>query len=317
MTGRGASASVEPSEPGRAASGSVQGPGLPWLPWVLFGATAVTTTLAWGPAFSVVLLSILGAHELGHYFVARRVGVPASPPYFIPLPPFGGLPGTLGAVIGIGADRADRDQLTKVAVAGPIAGFVVAVPAFVLALRLPADLVEMSGDVMIFGRSVLTGWLEASGSPPAPEGFDREAHPAFFAAWVGLFVTGLNLLPMGQLDGGHLMYAVSPRYASRVSKAVFIALLGLGGIGAAGMLPLAFASPEADELVRATRPLRQWGSPVFLVWALLVRFIGLRHPPIRDERRPLSRLGHGLAIVAMVMLVLVFVPNGLRADRFP
>lgn len=290
----------------------------PWLPWALFAATAVTTTWAWGPAFAATLLAILGAHEMGHFFVARRVGVPATPPYFIPLPPVGGLPGTLGAVIGIGADRADRDRLAAVAVAGPIAGFVVALPLFVVGLLLPAELMELSGDVLIFGRSVLTGALEGALSEPAPPGFDREAHPVFFAAWVGLFVTGLNLLPIGQLDGGHLMHAWSPRHAHAVSRVFHRALLVAGGLGVLGLLPLATSAAGwgGAEWVEVTRPLRASFSPVFLVWALLVGLIGLRHPPIRDEARPLSRRGQVLVATGALLLALVFVPNGIWADRY-
>ena len=300
------------------AEALVPGRTRPWLPWALFAATAVTTTWAWGPAFAATLLAILGAHEMGHYFVARRVGVPATPPYFIPLPPIGGLPGTLGAVIGIGADQADRDRLAAVAVAGPIAGFVVALPLFVVGLLLPAELMALSGDVLFFGRSLLTGALEGALSEPAPPGFDRAAHPVFFAAWVGLFVTGLNLLPIGQLDGGHLMHALSPRHAHAVSRVCHRALLLAGGLGALGLLPFAASAAGwgGAEWVETTRPLRAWFSPVFLVWALLVGLIGLRHPPIRDEARPLSRSGRLLVAIGALLLALVFVPNGIWADRY-
>lgn len=289
----------------------------PWLPWALFAATAFTTTWAWGPAFAATLLAILGAHEMGHFWVARRVGVPATPPYFIPLPPVAGLPGTLGAVIGIGADRADRDALAAVAVAGPVAGFVVALPLFVLGLLLPSPLMELSGDVMFFGRSLLTGALEAALTEPPPPGFDRAAHPVFFAAWVGLFVTGLNLLPMGQLDGGHLMYAWSPRHAHAVSRVCHGLLLGAGALGLVGVLPLALSGAGwgGAELVETTRPLRALFSPVFVVWALLAGMIGLRHPPIRAPERPLSARGRRRVVAGALLLALVFVPNGIWADR--
>lgn len=318
----GADALSQPSSPRRRGPDEGAGArrvGRPGLPWLLFGLTALTTTWALGLAGAATLLGILGAHEMGHYWVARRAGVPASPPHFIPLPPVGGLPGTLGAVIGIGADRANRDQLARIAVAGPLAGFVVAVPAFAWALSQPSETIEMSGDVLLFGRSLLSGFLEDQLSAPLPPGMDHVANPVYFAAWLGLFITGLNLLPMGQLDGGHLMYAVSPKYAPVVSRAVFTALLVLGAIGACGTLVFALSptAAESGAWVEATRPLRQWAWPGFLIWAFLARIFGLRHPPIRDEQRPLSRSGRGLAALGLALLVIVFVPNGVWAERFP
>jgi len=272
-----------------------------------------------GPAFSATLLAILGAHEMGHYAVARRLGVPASPPYFIPLPPVGGLPGTLGAIIAIGADRADRTRLAAVAAAGPIAGFVVALPLFVFGASLETEVVELSGDVLIFGNSLLTAGVEALVAEELPAGHDRIAHPVYFAAWVGLFITGLNLLPMGQLDGGHLLYALIPGQAHRISRICQVILLVVGALGFVGMAPMLAESfgLEAGVWFDRLRPLRQAFAPVFLVWGLLAGVFGLRHPPIRDERQPPARSAWILAGVCGVLLVLVAVPNGIWLDRRP
>ncbi len=269
--------------------------------------------MAFGVGFSVALLSILGAHEMGHFLTARAVGVPASPPYFIPLPPVGGLPGTLGAVIAMGADRADRSQLALVGAAGPLAGFVVAVPMMALALVQQDALLEMSGDELIFGRSLITGFLEGYFSDPPPPGFDYEASPMFLGAWMGLFMTALNLFPMGQLDGGHLMHALTPRLSRRIGLACLGLALAWGGLG----ILVQVSGGLADSGVRlgaweeAAVRLRPFVSPVFFFWGVLASFFGIRHPPIRNERGSLSMSARIAIALCAVVLALTLVPNGI------
>ncbi|MCC7384578.1 MAG: site-2 protease family protein [Deltaproteobacteria bacterium] len=224
------------------------------LPLGLFGLTLYSTSLAGGAAFSLTLMSILVAHEMGHYLVARYHGVEASLPHFIPLPPIFPL-GTLGAVIGMRTDQATRNQLMDIGAAGPIAGFLVAVPAMVIGIQhsdllplqrtflenhfMPSMLVTFSslilptseGPLMFFGDSLLSAGLVRLLRPDVREGWDLAVGPVFFGAWAGFLVTAINLLPMGQLDGGHILHAWNPQTSERHGRLVHRILKGVGGVG--------------------------------------------------------------------------------------
>jgi len=175
--------------------------------------------------YSATILAILGCHELGHYFACRYYDVDASLPFFIPVPFL--LTGTMGAFIRIREPIPSKRMLFDIGIAGPIAGFVVAVPALFIGLsmshvvRLPADasnLLEL-GEPMLFKFASWLLW----GSQP--DGYSLNMHPMAFAAWFGMLATALNLFPIGQLDGGHISYAV---LGSR-STYVTIAMIGVGG----------------------------------------------------------------------------------------
>jgi membrane-associated protease RseP (regulator of RpoE activity) len=243
--------------------------------------------LAAGVQFSVTLLAILATHEFGHYFTARYYGGAVSLPYFIPLPPpF--IFGTLGAIIVMRSPARDRNALFDIAVAGPLAGLVVAIPALLLGLQwsrvglaLPAG-----AGVTIFGDSLLMRLSEWIVFGRLPGGMDVFVHPVALAGWVGLYVTALNLFPVGQLDGGRIAYALfGPRHRL-ISIATIVGLL---------LLATLFWSPS-------------W---IFFV-TLILLLMGIHHAPPLDDLTPLSRRRYALGLFCLVLLVLLVPPVPIR-----
>jgi len=235
-----------------------------------------------GLPFSLTLMLILLAHELGHYLFCVRYGVSATLPFFIPFPT---LIGTLGAFIRIRSPLRSRAVLFDIGIAGPIAGFVVALAVLIFSLglsrvapigALPPDI--QLGYPLIFHlvrkSLVAMGYAHGLASVPLSRLY---LHPVAIAAWVGMFATSLNLLPGGQLDGGHIVFAVSPRAHKTVSRLTILALI-----------PLAFFF---------------WTG--WLVWAVLLRLSGMRHPsvPVWPE---ITTGRRWLAVCALLMLVLTF-----------
>ncbi len=271
--------------------------GNPLVNLVLFLATCVSTVWAgsgalnpladperlWqGISFASALLAILGTHEFGHYFTARYYGAAVSLPYFIPAPPpF--IFGTFGAIIKMKSPARDRNSLFDIAAAGPLAGLVVAIPALLLGLswsRVIAIPREFGG--LVFGDSLLMRFLVYLTFGPIPPGMDVLIHPVGLAGWVGLFVTALNLFPVGQLDGGRIAYALFGAYHRKVSLATFGALLALGVI---------------------TQSLN------WVVWAALLLFlIGFHHSPPLDDLTPLSSGRRILGGACLLLLVLLIPP---------
>jgi Zn-dependent protease len=247
---------------------------------------------AWsaGLVFALPLLAILLSHELGHYLAARHYQLDVSPPYFIPVPLLPSFIGTMGAFIRLRTLVADRRQLFDVGVAGPLAGFVVALPVLAAGLALSHAVPAregMSGMIVFFGSepqlplgdSLVTWVLRrlVVGDAAAVQ-----LHPIAFAGWVGMFVTMLNLLPISQLDGGHLLYAVLPRWHQRVAQVLWVAITALGYL---------------------------W--PPWLFWAVLVLTLSrgrLGHPPVLDGYRPLPRSRHWLAWGTLVLFLVTFTP---------
>ena len=233
--------------------------------------------------YSVSILSILGAHEFGHYYACRYYGIDASLPYFLPAPPpF--FTGTLGAFIRIRQPIPTKRQLFDVGIAGPIAGFVVAVPVLMLGLYL-SRLVPIPPDFrgVELGEPLLFQWLSYLQWGTPPEGYWINMHPMAFAAWFGLMATLLNLFPIGQLDGGHISYAVLGRRSTLVSGAMVLGLVALT------VLSLS------------------WLVWTVLTLAMLIVF-GARHPRTVDEDVPLDRGRMLLASFAVVMFILCFTP---------
>jgi membrane-associated protease RseP (regulator of RpoE activity) len=242
-----------------------------------------------GLLYSVTVLAILGAHEFGHYLACRYYDVDASLPYFLPFPPIlflGTLTGTFGAVIRIREPMQNKRVLFDVGVAGPIAGFLVLVPALVMGISLsnvvrlpqpmPAFTLEL-GEPLLF-RAV--SWIFFG---PIPDGYSLNMHPMAWAAWFGLLATAMNLFPVGQLDGGHVSYAVLGRRSTYVT----FAMLGMA------ILLIYF-------------------SPTWLFWTvlmiLMLALFGPRHPRTYDEHVPLDRPRLIVATCTVAMFVLCFTP---------
>jgi membrane-associated protease RseP (regulator of RpoE activity) len=234
-----------------------------------------------GVPFSFTLLSILLAHELGHYLTCRYYRIDATYPYFIPAPT---LIGTLGAFIRIKSPIVNRRELFDVGISGPLAGFVLAIPAIILATFLSKNVMPASPpDSISLGipmAVMLLAKLFRHGINPAEIIF----HPVGCAAWVGLFATALNLLPVGQLDGGHILYAVLGDKYRNISRGFFLVLLPLGYFCWYG----------------------------WIAWAVILFFLGLRHPRVIEPVEPLGRTRKILAIVALLILVLTFLPSPFK-----
>lgn len=232
-----------------------------------------------GVPFAATLMLILVAHELGHYLYCVHYGVEATLPYFIPAPT---LIGTLGAFIRIRSPIRSREALFDIGIAGPIAGFIVAVIVLFGALLISPAAAVLSGPYdIVFGYPLIfhvVYYAMHMGSPAVPLSAIH-MHPVAIAAWVGMFATALNLLPGGQLDGGHIVYSISPRLHRYVSWLTI-------GI----LIPLA---------------VRLWAG--WLLWAVLLAFTGLRHPqvPMWPE---LSRNRKWMALLALALLILTFIP---------
>jgi membrane-associated protease RseP (regulator of RpoE activity) len=238
-----------------------------------------------GLSFSLPLLAILGCHELGHYLACRRYGVPATVPYFLPAPL---VIGTFGAFIRIRGRIASKTQLFDIGIAGPLAGFVVLLPFLVLGVAWSEPgLVTVAQDPMRVeailyrpGTNLAMRLLTLIFHGRLPPNAVLDLHPFALAAWVGLFATALNLLPMGQLDGGHIVYAVAGRLHRRIAWPTWIAVCALSVL---------------------------WLGWLVLCFMVLV-VMGLRHPPVLDADQPLDPRRRRLALVALLLLVACFTP---------
>jgi membrane-associated protease RseP (regulator of RpoE activity) len=259
--------------------------------WRMSPVAGVAPSLTAGLAYAVALVAILLAHELGHYVTARRARLDASPPYFLPLPT---AIGTVGAYIRLRTILNDRRQLLDVAAAGPFAGFCLALPALAWGMAHSIDVPDAAGlhGLLVWfgvhpvqlGDSLLTlglrQWFHGHTSA-------MTLHPVAFAGWVGMLVTMLNLIPVSQLDGGHVLYAAAPRWHERISQLAWVGLLVLGWMGWRG----------------------------WFLWAALVFVVArgrLGHPAVLDPIRPLPRSRRWPAIAALLLFAVTFVPVPFR-----
>jgi membrane-associated protease RseP (regulator of RpoE activity) len=253
------------------------------LPIVLFLATCYTTLQVGGPAFAIPLMIILLCHEFGHFLQAERYRVPASLPYFIPVP--GSLIGTMGAVIVMQPGMGNRRSLFDIGITGPLAGLVPALMFSIVGLSW-SEIVPTPGHGMglTLGEPLIFKILAYFVLGPNPAGTDIALHPVAFAGWVGIFITALNLFPIGQLDGGHVLYALLLKRAYPIAQAVLLGvMLGVIWFG-------------------------YWGWSLMI---LLLMLMGPIHPPTANDQVP---LGTGRTILGWASLL--FVPLGFTPVPF-
>ncbi len=287
----------------------------PWSNLLLFLATIASTfyvgaTMADGGAsmlrgwpFAVPLLAILVTHELGHWLQARRYRVDASLPYFIPLP----LPpiGTMGAIISMRGRIRSRDALFDIGASGPLAGLAVAIPLLVVSLRW-SPVQPIPEHAIDEGQCLLYLLLKRVVLGPIPDGYDVMLHPTAFAAWVGLFMTMLNLIPVGQLDGGHVAYALFGKRQDRASRWVHRGLLVVALLVGLYRSAQALAAHKPwGEVAEALTSGLNWLVWFALLW-LLTRGPRAAHPPTDDET--LSPVRRAIAWGTLVLFVLLFMP---------
>ena len=242
------------------------------IPWEQPGKIYV------GLPFSLTLLLILLTHEMSHYIASRMHNVSATLPYFIPAP---SIIGTFGAIIKMKPPIPDRRSLIDIGASGPIGGFIVAVIACIAGLYM-SD-VRPAGELqegITFGSSLLFTFLSKVVLNIDPEKYDVILHPVAFAGWIGFLVTSLNLLPIGQLDGGHIIYALFGENHERISKVTLPVLVILG--------------------------IFLW--PGWLIWAVLMLVLGYRHPPVVYPHIQLDRKRKIVGWISLAIFILTFTP---------
>jgi membrane-associated protease RseP (regulator of RpoE activity) len=252
------------------------------LPLILFLATCYTTWSAQGPAYAAAVMIILLAHEFGHFLQANWHRVPASLPFFIPMPapPIG----TMGAVIAMQPGIGDRRALFDIGISGPLAGLVPALLFSVVGLQLShvESLATAHPGTMTLGEPLLFKALEYLIFGPLPAGYDVYLHPIAFAGWVGIFITALNLIPIGQLDGGHVLYALLRTKAHVIAQALLLgAIIGVVVFG-------------------------YWG---WLLMLLLLSWMGPIHPPTANDEVPLGTGRTILGWITLLFPIIGFTPS--------
>ena len=246
---------------------------------------AVLANWTHGLQFSLGLMLILVAHELGHYVMTLKYGVPSTPPLFIPFPlysPFG----TMGAVIMMQSGSADRKQIFDIGLAGPLAGLVVAIPIIAFGIMHPNPIAFAPEGAMRMGQPLIIQWMAAIITPENASQYrmiaNNQATPLLMAGWVGLLVTGINMMPLGQLDGGHVTFGLLGDRSIIVARAAFLAALSFMIYNQA---------------------------MVFALMMVLVLIMGLRHPPSSDDSKSLGPARQILGWCSLVIPLLCVPAN--------
>jgi membrane-associated protease RseP (regulator of RpoE activity) len=235
-----------------------------------------------GFPFAVTLMTILLIHELSHYLAARKHHTIATLPYFIPAPTFFG---TFGAFIKMKSPIVTRRALIDIGASGPLAGFAVSVVACIAGLSMSTVVTLSASDgVLTLGDSLLFSFLSMVILGITPDNADILLHPVAFAGWIGLFVTSLNLIPIGQLDGGHIAFALLGDRHKNVSI-VLIVILAVMGIFF-------------------------WEGWAF--WAGLMLLLGIKHPPVLYWELPLDRKRKRIGLIALIIFIITFVPSPFK-----
>jgi len=233
-----------------------------------------------GIPFSLTLMIILGSHELGHYIATKKYKIKATLPYFIPAPT---IFGTFGAFIKIKSPIYNRKALFDIGAAGPLIGFFFTIIAIFYGLNLSeVREISQSGGIF-FGSSLLFEFAARIVIGHIPEGFDIFLSPVAYAGWIGMIVTALNLMPIGQLDGGHIIYAVFGEKHKYIAKTTFIALLFMSFI---------------------------WLG--WLIWAFIGLIMKIRHPRILNDTEPLDKNRRRLGYLCLFIFVISFIPVPIR-----
>ena len=247
---------------------------------VLFILTVASTLIVGGPAYSFGIILILLGHEMGHYFMSRRYGIKATLPFFLPfpLPPFG----TLGAVIRMESTVSSRKALFDTGVAGPFTSLLLSIPAIVIGLRLSEVIPtsQIKEGALRLADPLLFSFIQRLVMGEVQQGYDILIHPIGYAGWVGLFVTALNLLPVGQLDGGHIAYALF----GRKSRAIFLIAIAV----------MAFITV--------------FYNPGWFLLLILIILFGFRHPAPLDDQTPLDGKRKFMGGLAFLAFLLSFTP---------
>jgi membrane-associated protease RseP (regulator of RpoE activity) len=313
-----------------------------WINILLFIATFVTTTfagVAWmdkdptqllnfpiGLTYSILILLVISTHEFGHYFAAKIHKVPVTLPYYIPFPILGLNPfGTMGAVIRMKAANYSRKALFDIGAAGPIAGWITCLVILIAGfMTLPGidylykihpeiEINGLTGKGFHFGESFMFSFLgsifapEGSFIPPMNEVYH---YPFLCVGWFGLLITSLNLMPIGQLDGGHIVYCMFPKYYKTIAKIFFALLLFFGLIGIFpfleyyDLLITSGFSPVTDWIM-------QFGSITWLIWAVLVMWIiKIEHPDtITQEDSKLDTTRMAVGLLCIFIFITSFTPR--------
>ncbi len=231
-----------------------------------------------GFPFSVTIMTILLCHELSHYIASKRHNTDATLPYFIPAP---SIIGTFGAFIKMRSPIITRKALIDIGSSGPIAGFIVSVVACIVGLSM-SEVISISNveGVLSLGDSILFSILAKIVLGVTPDNHDIYLHPVAFAGWIGLFVTSLNLIPIGQLDGGHILYAVFGERHKYISK-ILVGILAILGFF-------------------------YWEG--WLLWAVLMLILGIKHPPVIYWEIPLDNKRRIIGIITAIIFFITFIP---------
>lgn len=262
-----------------------------------YPSTVDWSTLALGAPFAIPFLVVLLAHELSHYLAARRHRVRATLPYFVPFPPYFSIIGTLGAFIRLLGPTVRRATLFDIGASGPLASFILSLPLFAIGLAWSEPIpgasslatpfaLQFSGQVVWLGNGLLTHLLASWLAPVSVGETLLLLHPLALVGWLGLFVTKLNLLPLGQLDGGHILYALAPERHTRVAR-VFLYGLILAG-------------------------LVWWGWWAWAVLVLVVNRGRLSHPRVLQHEPSIGRFRRVLGWLLILMFLFTFVPMPVR-----
>lgn len=275
---------------------------IPWLHLVLFIATFLSTlavgalqaqpienitkdpsNILKGLPFSLTLMLILLCHELSHYIASKKHHVQATLPYFIPAPT---LIGTMGAFIKMKSPITTRMALIDIGASGPIAGFIISLIATIIGLPL-SQVVLTKGikGSLALGDSLLFSLLSRLILGEIPDSYDVLLHPIAFAGWIGFFVTALNLIPVGQLDGGHIAYAIMGEKHIHISKVLVPVLIVLGVF--------------------------LWEG--WIIWGVLLLILGLRHPPVLYWETPLDKNRRSISWITAIIFIITFIPTPFKA----